>query len=82
MEKKGTSVYGGRKEVAAQMVSVGDSAELSTLYRVYVFYECIMVNLLGFITLAFQCQLQKLEVWFRFTYPGVSQLLAARGSEL
>ena len=59
-----------------ESMDVGDSAELSTLYRIYVWYECIMVNLLGFFTLAFQCQLQKLEAWFRFTYPGVPQMAA------
>ena len=60
----------------AKSSAVGDSAELSTIYRIYVIYECIMVNLLGFFTLAFQCELQKLEVWFRSSFPAVSQTAA------
>lgn len=58
-------------------VSTGDpSAELSTIYRIYVTYECIMVNLLGFITLAFQCELQKLEALYRLAHPAMSQRVA------
>lgn len=52
------------------------SGELSTWYRIYVAYECIVVNLLGFVTLAFQCELQKLEAWFMLSHPGVSQFAA------
>ena len=50
-----------------------DSAELSTWYRRYVIYECILVNLVGFITLFFQCDLQRLEAVFLVNHPYVPQ---------
>ena len=50
-----------------------ESAELSKWYRRYVIYECILVNLVGFITLFFQCDLQKLEAIFLANHPYVSQ---------
>jgi len=35
--------------------------ELSPVYWWYVAYECVLINLVGFVTLFFQCELQELE---------------------
>lgn len=35
--------------------------ELSAIYWYYVVYECVLINLVGFVTLFFQCELQDLE---------------------
>lgn len=59
-----------------KLATEDSSAELSLIYRIYVTYECIMVNLLGFFTLAFQCELQKLEALYKIAHPNVSQLTA------
>lgn len=45
-----------------------NSAELSQIYKYYVIYECILVNIVGFFTLFFQCKLQILEKVFRTTH--------------
>jgi len=50
-----------------------NSAELSTIYKIYVIYECILVNVLGFFTLFFQCQLQSLEAAFQKKHPSMPQ---------
>ena len=38
------------------------NGELSRIYTYYVAYECILVNLVGFFTLFFQCELQSIEL--------------------
>lgn len=50
-----------------------NSAELSKWYKRYVIYECILVNLVGFITLFWQCDLQKLESIFIANHPFIPQ---------
>eukprot|EP01063_Lacrimia_lanifica_P037893 TRINITY_DN792_c0_g1_i1.p2 TRINITY_DN792_c0_g1~~TRINITY_DN792_c0_g1_i1.p2 ORF type:complete len:192 (+),score=56.96 TRINITY_DN792_c0_g1_i1:48-623(+) len=45
------------------------SAELSTVYRWYVVYECVLVNLVGFVTLFFQCELQAGRAAFLKAFP-------------
>lgn len=47
------------------------SAELGTAYRWYVTYECVLINLLGFFTLFFQCELQHLAAGFKQAHPTV-----------
>jgi len=44
-------------------------AKLSTVYFFYVLYECVFINLIGFVTLLFQCQLQDLMQWFEGRFP-------------
>merc|ERR1711997_1221345 len=41
--------------------AAGADGELSKVYKYYVAYECILVNVVGFITLFFQCELQNLQ---------------------
>ena len=41
--------------------TLSPDGELSTIYSIYVAYECILINLVGFITLFFQCELQSLQ---------------------
>eukprot|EP00938_MAST-03A_sp_MAST-3A-sp1_P004660 g4660.t1 len=45
------------------------SSELSRVYFYYVLYECIMINLVGFVTLFFQCELQGLESFLQERFP-------------
>ena len=45
------------------------SAELSTFYRFFVMYEVFMVNVLGFITLMFQCELQDMGQEYHAKHP-------------
>ena len=62
-------------QVSAKKPAADDpSAKLSLIYRIYVAYECIVVNLLGFFTLAFQCELQRLEARYRVAHPTVSNM--------
>jgi len=46
-----------------------NSSELSSIYKYYVAYECILVNLVGFFTLFFQCELQGAEKNFLAKHP-------------
>merc|ERR1712070_971740 len=52
------------------------SAELSTIYKYYVIWECIAINVVGFFTLAFQCPLQTLEKEYLASHPDVPQAQA------
>lgn len=52
------------------------SSELSTVYKYYVLFECLLINTVGFFTLFFQCELQVLEVEFLKLYPTTNQMLA------
>ena len=38
-----------------------NTGELSAIYYFYVIYECILINIIGFVTLFFQCELQNIE---------------------
>ena len=46
--------------------------ELSQIYKYYVLYECVLINLVGFVTLFFQCELQQLEEMVQHQYPNSS----------
>ena len=59
-----------------QKISDDTSSKLSPLYKVYVLYECILINLVGFVTLFFQCSLQSLEGRFLNAFPNVSRTAA------
>eukprot|EP00111_Clytia_hemisphaerica_P000554 TCONS_00001634-protein len=45
-----------------------NTGELSTVYYFYVIYECILINIIGFVTLFFQCELQSIEYKFENKY--------------
>jgi len=60
-------------ETEATTTSNNTSAELSGIYKCYVAYECILVNLLGFCTLFFQCELQDAETTFLADHPDFKQ---------
>merc|ERR1712194_127215 len=47
------------------------AATLSNIYWYYVLYECLAVNLVGFFTLFFQCELQSLAKLFVAHFPNV-----------
>ena len=49
--------------------SYDNSSELSEIYKIYVAYECILINLVGFGTLFFQCELQHMEAQFKESHP-------------
>lgn len=53
-----------------------DDAALAFIYKLYVVYECVLINLVGFGTLVLQCPLQTLESKFLETHPSVPQKLA------
>ena len=57
-------------------VSYDNSSELSEIYKIYVAYECILINLVGFGTLFFQCELQAWEAKFKESHPDVSDMNA------
>ena len=46
--------------------------ELSQIYKYYVLYECVLINLVGFVTLFFQCELQQLEEMVQNQHPNSS----------
>mmetsp|Transcript_12999 Transcript_12999/g.25495 ORF Transcript_12999/g.25495 Transcript_12999/m.25495 type:complete len:212 (+) Transcript_12999:167-802(+) len=58
------------------MNPIKKEAVLSRVYRLYVLYECILVNLLGFFTLFFQCELQGLEQRFLHAFPSTPKWIA------
>lgn len=47
------------------------SSELSKVYSYFVIYECIMVNIVGFFTLFFQCELQDLAANYHESHPDI-----------
>ena len=51
---------------------IGNEAELSEIYKIYVAYECILINLVGFGTLFFQCELQSWEASYEKSHPDTS----------
>lgn len=53
-----------------------NSAQLSTIYAIYVTYECVLVNLVGFVTLFFQCELQRGEASFVAKHPSIPKIAA------
>jgi len=57
-----------RKEVK----SWTSQGTLSPVYKFYVAFECILINLVGFVTLFFQCQLQDLENQAKEAYPNAN----------
>ena len=52
------------------------SSDLSRLYKAYVLGEAILINVVGFLTLVFQCSLQRLEAAFLHRHPDCPQALA------
>ena len=50
-----------------------ESAALSKWYTIYVAYECILINLVGFLTLFFQCELQSIAASVKTKYPDVAE---------
>ncbi len=52
----------------------GASGELSTIYFYYVIYEAVLINLVGFFTLFFQCELQELAGYLHEKFPSMSEL--------
>jgi len=51
------------------------SAELNWVYTIYVTYEAILINLVGFFTLIFQCELQDLAATIEERFPWIPKLL-------
>ena len=51
------------------------SAELNWVYTIYVTYEAILINLVGFFTLIFQCELQDLAATIEAHFPWIPKLL-------
>lgn len=43
------------------MKASSGSGRLSKIYKYYLLYECVLINLVGFFTLFFQCELQQVE---------------------
>ena len=52
------------------------SSELSTFYFWYVVYECVLINLVGFFTLFFQCELQNWENALLKHFPMIPKWMA------
>merc|ERR1711924_496498 len=52
------------------------SSELSRICTYYVIYESVLVNLVGFFTLFFQCELQAIEREFLASHPNVTKAAA------
>ena len=60
---------------AAPTIRAAPSAELSWVYTVYVVYEAILINLVGFFTLLFQCELQGLAAYIKRSYPWIPTIV-------
>jgi len=75
-KREALSVYIGLSSEEPAKKAADTSAELSTIYKVYVAYECILINLLGFFTLFFQCELQGLEAKYLESHPDTPQIVA------
>mmetsp|Transcript_28902 Transcript_28902/g.47332 ORF Transcript_28902/g.47332 Transcript_28902/m.47332 type:complete len:184 (-) Transcript_28902:69-620(-) len=52
---------------------MSQSCELSKVYKYYVIYEAIMVNLVGFVSLFFQCELQRAEANYVASHPNTNE---------
>ena len=51
------------------MLGSNNSGRLSQIYKYYLIYECVLINLVGFVTLFFQCELQNVERNFLGHHP-------------
>lgn len=68
---------GSQELVRSSNGGEGDnSAELSFIYWAYVIWEAILINLLGFVTLFWQCELQAAEEKFLERFPFVPKIAA------
>merc|ERR1711998_94336 len=66
----------GVPEEKALETQDGPSSELSTIYKIYVAWERVAINLVGFFTLFFQCELQAAENQFLDNHPTVTRTQA------
>ena len=56
----------------APLLAQKKSSKLSTPYFYYVLYESVLINLIGFVTLFFQCELQRFATFLHEKFPSIS----------